>query len=245
MKFEEHRWFSPSLQQQMDVVSYGHDGKPILVFPPQGGVARDFANFGMVEACRSFIDGGRIRLFSVDSVDNQSWANFGAHPADRARRHEDYDRYIMNEVRPFIAAQCGGSGIKCFTTGCSMGGYHAANFFFRHPDFFDGMISLSGLFQLSIFIGDYVDDNVYFNTPLYYLPGLGDRWYLDAYAQSKIVVCSGQGAWEEQMIADARALKEILQRKGIPHWIDLWGADVCHDWPWWQRQLPYFLERCL
>jgi len=53
----------------------------------------------------------------------------------------------------------------------------------------------------------------------------------------------GQGAWEEEMLDDARALKHILDEKGIPHWIDFWGHDVNHDWPWWHKMLPYFLDK--
>ena len=94
-----------------------------------------------------------------------------------------------------------------------MGGYHAANFFFRHPDCFDGCICLSGIFRLNLFIGDYMDENVYFNTPLAYLPNLNDPWFLDQYRQSQIVVCVGQGAWEDEMRVDAADLRRILERK--------------------------------
>jgi esterase/lipase superfamily enzyme len=45
------------------------------------------------------------------------------------------------------------------------------------------------------------------------------------------------------MIADARALQDILQRKDIPCWIDFWGHDVNHDWPWWRQMWPYFLSK--
>jgi len=54
-------------------------------------------------------------------------------------------------------------------------------------------------------------------------------------------VCVGQGAWEDEMVADTRDLQAILSSKGIPAWIDFWGHDVHHDWPWWRRQMPYFL----
>jgi esterase/lipase superfamily enzyme len=124
-----------------------------------------------------------------------------------------------------------------------MGAYHAANFFFRHPDIFDTVIAISGLYRLNIFIGDYMDDNVYFNTPLAYLPNLNDPWYLDQYRQSHIIICAGQGAWEDEMLADTLALKRILERKDIPHWIDIWGHDVNHDWTWWHKMLPYFLDK--
>jgi esterase/lipase superfamily enzyme len=242
MNIEYHQWWSPSLGQNMEMKVYGHYGKPVLVFPAQGGRFFEYEDFKMIDAVAGFIDGGKIKVFTVDSIDNQSWANWNAHPADRARRHEDYDRYIVHEVAPFINQHCAGTEAKVIATGCSMGAYHAANFFFKHPDVFDTMISLSGLFHLQMFTGEYVDDNVYFNSPLQYLPGLTDPWFLDQYRRSNIIVGVGQGAWEDAMLADAYALKRILDDKGIPHWIDIWGYDVNHDWPWWRKMMPYFLS---
>jgi esterase/lipase superfamily enzyme len=242
MKVEYHHFWSSFLNQEMEFKLYGHAGKPILVFPAQGGRFFEFEDFGMVEAARWFIDEGKIRLVTPESLDYQTWANGNAHPAERAWRHQDYDRYICSELVPSVKEHWG-TNEKWMTTGVSMGGYHCANFFFRHPDLFDGTISLSGLMHLKMFIGDYMDENVYFNSPLLYLPDLEDPWYLEQYRQSQIIVCTGQGAWEEPMIADARALQDILQKKNIPCWIDYWGYDVNHDWPWWRRMWPYFLSK--
>jgi esterase/lipase superfamily enzyme len=242
MHTEYYKWWSPNLNQDMELKVYGHSGKPILVFPAQGGRFYEYEDFGMVEACRGSIDAGAVKLFTVDSVDYQSWVNWGAHPADRGRRHEDYDRYIVQEAVPFIRGH-GHEGARMFTTGCSLGGYHAANFLFRHPDCFDGCIALSGIFRLNLFIGDYMDETVYFNTPLAYLPALNDPWFLDQYRHSRIVICVGQGAWEDEMRVDAAELRHILAEKGIPAWIDFWGHDVDHDWPWWRVQMPYFLSK--
>lgn len=240
MHIEYHKWWSDHLGQEMELKVYGHAGKPVLVFPQQSGRFYDYENFGMIGAAEGFIEAGQYRFITVDSIDAQSWANYGAHPANRARRHEDYDRYIMNEVVPFAHGLAGPEALL-FTTGCSMGGYHSANFFFRHPDVFDGVISISGLFQLSMFIGGYVDETVYFNSPLLYLGNLEDPQRLELYRRSQIVICAGQGAWEEEMNADIARLRWILETKGIPAWIDLWGYDVNHDWPWWRKMLPYFL----
>jgi esterase/lipase superfamily enzyme len=241
MNVEYHKWWSSNLGQDMELKVYGHAGKPVIVFPAQSGRFYEYEDFGMVEAVRGFIDGGKIKLFTVDSIDSQSWANWGAHPAERARRHEDYDRYIVGEVAPFIRQHCGGD-VRCLATGVSMGAYHAVNFFFRHPDVFNALIAISGLYQLSMFVGNYSDENVYFNTPLAYLPSLSDPWFIDQYRQSQIIVCCGQGAWEDAMLADTFELKRILEQKQIPAWIDIWGQDVNHDWPWWRVMAPYFLE---
>jgi esterase/lipase superfamily enzyme len=244
MNIEYHKYWSDSLNQEMEFKVYGHAGKPVIVFPAQSGRFYEFEDFRMVDAVHEFIDAGQYQFFTMDSIDAQSWANGSISPGERARRHEDYDRYIVHEMAPRIRERCG-ADVRLLSTGVSMGGYHSANFFFRHPDIFDALISLSGLFQLHMFVGDYTDENVYFNSPLYYLANLQDPWYLEQYRRSQIVICAGQGAWEEAMNADILELKRILESKGVPAWIDLWGYDVNHDWPWWRKQLPYFLGRLL
>jgi len=240
MNIEYHKWWSDHLYQDMELKVYGHAGKPVVVFPCQGGRFYEWEDFHMIDAIHWFIDEGKIQVFTMDSIDKQSWANWNAHPADRARRHEDYDRYIIHEVIPFIRNRTNPER-KMISSGCSMGGYHSGNFFFRHPDVFDTVIAISGPSSLKIFIGDYMDENVYFNSPLAYLPGLTDPWFLEQYRKSKIIVCCGQGAWEERMLGDTYALKKILEEKAIPAWIDIWGYDVNHDWPWWHKMVPYFL----
>lgn len=242
MLIEYHKWWSPNLNQDMELKVYGHAGKPAIVFPTQGGRFYEYEDFGMVNACEPFIVEGQLQLYTVDSIDYQSWANGNAHPADRARRHNDYDRYITGEVAPFIHEHNCYPG-KYISTGCSMGAYHSGNFFFRHPEIFDAVIALSGIFRLNMFIGDYMDEEVYFNSPLAYLPNLTDPSILDQYRQSKIIICSGQGAWEDFMLEDAHTLERILAGKNVPCWIDIWGADVNHDWPWWRKMMPYFLSK--
>ena len=242
MHIEYHKWWSPSLGHDMELKVYGHAGKPVVVFPTQGGRFFEYEDFGMVEACQGSIDSGKIQIFAVDSIDGQSWTNWDSSPAQRAARHNDYDHYIVEEVAPFIRER-GNHQVKCLSTGCSMGGYHSANFFFRHPDMFDALIGLSGILRLNMFVGDYMDDNIYFNSPLAYLPNMEDPWYLDQYRQSEIIVCAGRGPWDGPMVEDALALQGILQAKGVPCWIDIWGEHVSHDWPWWRQQMPYFLAK--
>ena len=66
-----------------------------------------------------------------------------------------------------------------------MGGMHAANFFFRRPDIFDGCISLSGLFHSRLFFGDYMDEIIYHNSPENYLRNLPlDHPYIGLYNRS-------------------------------------------------------------
>lgn len=239
MRIENRRWFSGNLGHDMELTLFGHGGKPLLCFPSYNGRMSDWASFGMVDCVGDLIEAGRLTMVVVDGIDWQSWTNKDAPPEQRAARHNDYYRYIIDEVVPLALLETGHEGI--WTTGASMGGFHAANFFFRRPDLFDGVIALSGVYQPSHFMGGFVNDDVYFNSPLYYLPGLGDAWHLELYRRARIIFCVGQGAWENEALPDTRAMDEVLARKGIPATFDYWGTDVEHHWYWWQKMLRYHL----
>ena len=246
MHIEEHHWQSPRLEREMAVKVYGHGGQPFIVFPCSRGRYFDYEGMGMVAAIAPIIDSGRIKLFCVDSVDADSWYDFGVPPAERNARHEQYDQYITAEVVPFVRSHCNDDRLRIMTNGCSMGASHAVNFFLRHPDLFGGTIALSGLYRLDrteFGIGADELAAVYYNSPVAYLPGLSDPWYLNRYRESTIIICVGQGSWEEEAIEDTRSLDESFRDKGIGAWFDYWGHDVNHDWPWWYKQMNFFLGR--
>jgi esterase/lipase superfamily enzyme len=238
-----HRWHSPNLGQEMELLVFGHAGQPFIVFPTSSGRFFDFENNGMVQAAERFIDSGTIQLCCVDGIDQQSWDNREKAPPEKARRHNDYDRYIVREVVPSIHRERGLDG-RIMCAGVSMGASHSVLFFLKHPDVFKGTIALSGVYDFRFFLGNYQggDLDVYYNNPLDFLPNLNDSAILELYRKSTIVICVGQGAWEGPMLADTLRMREILLAKGIPCTIDLWGNDVNHDWPWWRKQFPYFLN---
>lgn len=245
MNIEYHKWYSSNLNKEMELKVYGYHGKPLIIFPCQEGRFYDAENFGMIASISHYINNGLVKVFAVDSIDWESWPNQSINPIDRGKRYEEYYQYILKEVVPFIRYHSNDNGIKIITTGASMGAYHAANFFFKNPYVFDGVIALSGVYQLKMFVGNYYDNYVYFNSPLHFLPNLDDPRIVELYRKSKIIIACGQGAWEDEMLEDTLALKRILDQKQIPAWVDIWGYDVNHDWPWWNKMLPYFLSKIL
>ncbi|HEX8748453.1 MAG TPA: hypothetical protein VF717_14870, partial [Pyrinomonadaceae bacterium] len=56
-----------------------------------------------------------------------------------------------------------------------------------------------------------------------------------------IIIVTGQGAYEDP--ERSRQLSEILREKEIPHQLHMWGHDVNHDWPWWRKMLPFYLDK--
>ena len=84
MQREHHRWYSGRVGREMDVLVYGHYGSPLLVFPTSGGDAREYEGQGMIAALAHHIDDGRVKMFCVNSVNNESWYDKQAHPRQQA-----------------------------------------------------------------------------------------------------------------------------------------------------------------
>ena len=182
---------------------YGHAGKPINCIPRhQAVIKNEYGNFGMIDACRSFIERGLVKFYTPDSYDKESWLATWKSGHDMAQAHNAYDRYIIHEFVPLIRheSQWGGAMIA---TGCSMGAFHTINFALRHPDLFDTAIALSGVYDARFFTHEFHGDQaVYFNSPIDYLWNQQDEWFLERYRQNHYIIAVGQGAWEEQHVLD-------------------------------------------
>lgn len=228
------------------VISYGHWGRPVLVFPSEQGQAIDYENNGMVGAVAELIDSGRVKLYCVDSYDRETWSRADLPLEERARRHSRYEAWIVGDVVPAIQADCGGS-LDIITTGCSLGAYHAVNFALKHAHLFPLAIGLSGNYDVAAWHSwGERGDATYFNNPVDYVPHLDGDHLTWLRRQVSILLVVGQGAWETDptgALPSTRHLADLLQRKGIRHELDVWGADVAHDWPWWRRQIAHHLPR--
>lgn len=241
MRIDYHKEWSHSLGRDMEYKVYGESGRPLLAFPSQDGRFYDYENFGMVDVLSPWIESGKIRLICCDSIDTETWSNHYGNPRQRIELHERWCHYIMDELLPRLRHF---DNETFMVTGCSMGAFHAGNFFFRRPDIFDSLIALSGLYHSAYGFGSYHDDLTYANSPQDFIPNIPeDHPWLSLYRQRNIILCVGQGRWEEELLESTRCMDEILNNKGIPAWVDYWGYDVDHDWPWWRKQLAYFMQK--
>ena len=147
----------------------------------------------------------------------------------------------LDEALPFIKEINGEQGIP-ITTGFSLGATHAAIVFLRRPDLFGGVLGCSGCYDAAYFWGNWLNGVLYDNSPVHFLANMPeDHPYVKLYNQRKIAICVGQGAWEDEGRRTAAILRDVFQKKGIHAWVDFWGYDVNHDWPWWRKQIRYFL----
>lgn len=243
MNIEYHQHYSGNLGRMMEMKRYGHAGKVMVAFPSSGGSYYEFEDFGMIAAISWFIEQGHVQVFTPDSVDKESWLADGKWPGDKGQMHNRYDAYIIEEFVPFVKHYSGNFD-PMIATGCSLGAFHAVNMGLRHPDVFDTVIALSGVYDVRMMTGEYDGDmSVYVNCPIDSLWNQNDPWFLDRYRNNDFIICTGQGAWEEDSVRDTRRLEEAFRNKGIEAWFDYWGHDVEHDWPAWRKQLPYYLSK--
>ena len=240
MKREIHSWHSPALNKTMEVAVYGHYGTALLLFPTAAADFLEYERFQLIDSVSRQINEGKVKVFSVNSINAESWLNQYMHPRHKAIRHQQFNEYIFNEVVPFIKNMTS-QETPIIASGASFGALHAANLFFRRPDLINGVIAMSGDYDLSSYTKGYHDEDVYFNSPIQYLPNLNDEYYLPLIKKSgHIHIVTGSGEWEHPDAS--RRLSAVLHAKGIPHELDVWGHDIPHDWPSWRKMLPYYLD---
>src|SRR5690606_32644907 len=120
------------------------------------------------------------------SVDAESWYARDKHPGERAWRHLQYERYILDEVlaltrqvnpNPYLIA-----------TGASFGAYHAVNLAFRYPHVVNRVIGMSGMYDIKTLTDGYEDGNVYSNNPAHYIVHISDHGHLEALRRQNIIL---------------------------------------------------------
>ena len=227
-----HKWHSPAIGREFEMLVFGHAGYPVILFPTSKGSYYQNKDQGLIATARWFLENGKVKIYCPDSLDSDSWYNKSIPPAQRAYNHTLYDRLLMEEILPGAVRETGHNRIA--VAGCSFGGYHAANFSFRHPAFTSHCFSMSGIFDIRSFTDGYYDDNVYFNNPVDFIPGDNDPalWRMSiVLGTADRDICRGQN----------ESMSRILSAKVINHWLDI-RNDRDHDWPVWREMFPHYLS---
>lgn len=239
MEKSSFSWHSPALGKDMPIVSYGHYGFALLLVPTAAADYLEYERFQLIDTLAPFIDSGKVRIFSVNSINNESWLNKQMAGEHKAIRHNQFNDYIFNEVIPFIRTNTS-ADTPIILCGASFGALHSMNLFLKRPDIINGVIAMSGVYDLTEYSDGYFDDQVYFNSPAHYVPNLEDEWFLKHIRNSNhIHILTGSGDYEDPEAS--HKFSDILHRKGIPHTLDIWGSEWKHDWPTWRAMLPVYL----
>ena len=232
-------WFSERLQKEMPVATYGHYGFALLLVPTAAADFLEYERFQLIDAIRPFIDSGKVKVFSINSINSESWLNNHMDPRHKALRHRVFNDYVYEEVIPFIRNSTS-ADTPIIICGASFGALHSMNLFLKRPDLLQGVVALSGVYDLTEYSKGYFDDDVYFNSPQHYMPNLGDHNLLEQIRRSNhIHIFSGSGPYEDPN--SARSFASILYNKGINYELDIWGEEWRHDWDTWRHVLPHYL----
>ncbi len=236
MNREYHRWYSPNLNRDMELLVFGHAGARVLAFPTSMGKFYEWEDRSMIrDALGVHLEQGWLQVFCVDSVDAESWYARWAHPSGRAARHNQYDAYLVNEVLPFGRQK--NSNPFLITTGASFGAYHAVNFGLRHPNLVDRILAMSGYYDIKRWTEGYSDDNVYFNNPMDFMRHLHDPHRLDLMRHMDIILVIGH---DDSGYPNNVEFSNILWSKGIWHAFRAWDG-WAHDWPWWKDMIRLYI----
>ncbi len=235
-----HTWFSTTLQKEMPVAVYGHYGFALLLVPTAAADYLEYERFQLIHSLWPFIESGKVKVFSIDSINRESWMDPSVPPQQAIDRHRQWNQYIYEEVVPFVRSQTSPE-TPLIVSGASFGALHSANLFFQRPDLFDGIIAMSGVYNLMEYTKGFYNEDVYFNSPAHYVPNLNDESILHQIHQSKhIHIFSGSGSYEDPQAS--RDFANILYEKGICYELDIWGHEWKHDWETWRAMLPHYLS---
>ena len=235
---EIHQWYSPALNKEMPIAVYGHYGFALLMIPTAAADYLEYERFELINALTPFINEGKIKVFSVNSINTESWMNKEMEGSHKAIRHNQFNNYIFDEVVPFIKNMTS-ANTNIITCGASFGAFHSMNLFLKKPDLINGVIAMSGVYDLMDYTDGFYDEQVYFNSPTHYIPNLHEHETLEKIRNGKIIIATVSGSHEDPEAN--RRFSEVLNSKSIPHVIDIWGDDIHHDWPTWRKMLPYIL----
>ena len=235
-------WYSERMEQPIGLARGGHFGTPVLVFPTAGGDAEEIERNGLVGAVWPLIESGRIKLYSCDSVAGRAMVAKAGSPEYRMWLANQFHHCVANEVVPAIRADLGGHETSIITAGASIGAFNAVAVVCRFPEVFGAAVGMSGSYRMQRFYDGQSSPDLYFASPMDFLPGL-DGPQLDALRQRFVILASGQGAWED--VGESWAMADVLGRQGVPNRVDAWGEEWPHEWPTWRHMLPQYLEELL
>lgn len=232
------RWYSPNVEQEVQLVRWGHMGTPVLLFPTAGGDAEEIERFHLIRVLQPLLDAGRIKIYSTDSVAGKAWFS-GEHSAEYCSRLQNcFDSLIYEEITPAIRKDCQTGDIEIIAAGASIGAFNAVATVCRHPDAYKLAIAMSGTFDLSKYLEGSFNQDFYFSSPLHYLPRL-EGAQLELLRKRLILLPTGEGDYED--IGQSWRIARVLGAKNIPNRVDPWGSNYHHDWVTWREMLPKYL----
>jgi esterase/lipase superfamily enzyme len=203
------------------------------------GDETEFEAFQMPDAAGAWLDSGRLQVFAIDGHGPTTLFDDGLAPNERMRAYAAFERGLVSNVLPWILDRTGDSRLD--VVGASYGALVAANLLFKYPARVRSACGLGGVYGLWHRLDGYHDDDVYFHTPLEYLPRLEDPRLLGAIRATSGITLYAAAA--DDWLDSTHQMAWVLGEKQLPHAVEVWPAPADHHERWWRLQLAAFLRR--
>lgn len=239
--FVKSTWYSERMKREATMVRWGVTGQPVLIFPTAGGDCEEIERFHLIRVLDPLIAAGRIKVYSCDSVAGEAMIKQEGTPQHRMWLLNQFHQYVRHEVVPAIHMDCKSDSLGIWTTGASIGAFHAVAVTCRWPNIFHRALGMSGTWNILRFFqsdGKYTED-YFVSSPLQFVPTLSGP-HLDELRKRFILMASGEGRAEN--MGESWAMARVLGNQGVPNRVDPWGPDWHHDWPTWRNMLPKYLD---
>lgn len=242
VKREYCNWYSSHLQRDMEMLVFGHGGKPVILFPTRTARFFDYEDWGVMKAMNARMAAGEMQFYCVDSVDNDSFYNKELLPAERIKKHFLFEHYILKEVIPFIKSK--NANPYLVSAGCSLGGFHALNIAMRFPHFFKKVIGMSSRYDLTLKL-PYFDDlfdgvknnDIFLSTPLHFVNNINSAQLLRQLRKLEVIIAIGK---TDAFLENNILMCEALTNKGIPNMLEFWEGEA-HKAQYWGQMLQRYL----
>ncbi|MBS0417378.1 MAG: hypothetical protein JSR66_06675 [Proteobacteria bacterium] len=269
MQKQAWTWTTAHFPQPARMARWGHFGTPILIFPTAGGDFEEIERFGLVAALGSLIDGGRIKVYSVDGLAVR------ARLSGTTRIDDCYDTFLYEEVLRRIRSDCQDERIEPLLVGASLGASTAIRTLCRHPDVFRGAIGLSGFYSDGRECGQSMSDAAGSSTSTSgstrtidststsgspsaigatstigstsTMSATGAITFVTALTVAQVeqlksrAIALGSGAGEYENPTESQRLAAAFEARGIPCRFSNWGLGRAHTWSSWRDLLPGML----
>jgi len=235
-------WHSDHLQMDTQIVRWGNFGVPLLLFPTAGGDAEEVERFYMIKLLAPFIHEGRLKVYSVDSINGRTWIQHPSVP-HRVWIQQQYDKFVAKEVVPFIRQDCQNESIEVMAAGASIGAFNALVAICRHPYLFSRAICMSGTYDIQKWLEGQWFEEFYHQSPVQFVPGLADGDHLAQLQKRFILLATGKGEHEDP--DESWKVANALGQKNIPNRVDAWDSNWRHDWVTWREMLPRYVQEML
>ncbi len=236
MHREYHRWWSPSLHRDMELLEFGHGGRRVIAFPTSKGRFFEWEDRGMPRALAHALEqrlapphlrrrGRRRELVRLPRSPRRAGL------AARAV-------HFVHRQRGAAAGRTGGTATRSLVlAGASFGAFHALSIGLRHPDKFNRVLSMSGLTDIRGFLDGYHNETIYFQNPVDFIPNEHDGWRLDQLRRQDIILAVGNG---DRLLHQNRDLSGKLWSKGVGNALREWDG-FAHDWPVWHKMINMYI----